>query len=197
MGRLSASLLALALGAAAALALASCGGGDDAELLPGNTASEITANLDQVKQLADEGECVGAEDAAQEVSDQIEALGGRRPEAEAGAAAKAPTRLNEVVADCEEATEPKKNRAGSDPKRPKKPKPKKTKKREAGKGREGEAGKEDEEAEDEDRRPNRRRRRPKAKPKATKNGSTPPAEAEGGGTPSGGVGPGAPAEGGE
>ena len=50
--------------AAVALALASCGSGSDAKLLPGNTAQEITENLDSVKQLAAEGECVAAEDAA-------------------------------------------------------------------------------------------------------------------------------------
>ena len=43
------SSLALALGVAAALALVSCGG-EDAKLLPGNTAAEITENLDRVKQ---------------------------------------------------------------------------------------------------------------------------------------------------
>ena len=37
-------------------------GGEDAKLLPGDTAREITANLDTVKQLADEGDCVGAEE---------------------------------------------------------------------------------------------------------------------------------------
>ena len=44
--------LALALGVAVALGLASCGGGEDAKLLPGNTAAEITENLDRVKQYA-------------------------------------------------------------------------------------------------------------------------------------------------
>ena len=70
------SMLALALGAAAALALVSCGGGEDAKLLPGNTAAEITENLDRVKQYTEEGECVGAEDAVSEVNAQVE---GARP----------------------------------------------------------------------------------------------------------------------
>src|ERR1044071_6568258 len=48
--QLARSTLALALAAAAALALVSCGGGDDAKLLPGNTAQEITENLDRVQQ---------------------------------------------------------------------------------------------------------------------------------------------------
>ena len=42
----------------------------------GHTASEITSNLDEVEQLVDEGDCVGAEDAARQVSDQVDALGG-------------------------------------------------------------------------------------------------------------------------
>jgi outer membrane biosynthesis protein TonB len=102
MGRLSASVLALAVGAVAALALASCGSGGGADLLPGHTASQITSNLDQVKQLANEGECIGAEDAAQEVSAQVEALGGIDKQLKQvlreGAA-----RLNEVVESCQEA----------------------------------------------------------------------------------------------
>jgi septal ring-binding cell division protein DamX len=93
--------LALALGAIAALALASCGGGEDAKLLPGTTAQEISENLDSVKQFVAEGECVGAENAAQEVSAQVETLGGvdakLKQALQAGAA-----RLNEVVAGCEE-----------------------------------------------------------------------------------------------
>jgi septal ring-binding cell division protein DamX len=103
MGRLTAPLLALALGAAAAVALVSCGSGSNAKLLPGNTASQITANLDEVKRLAQSGECVGAEDAAQQVSDQIDALGGvdktLKQALREGAA-----RLNEVVAECEESS---------------------------------------------------------------------------------------------
>ncbi len=93
--------LALALGCAAAFALASCGGGEDAKLLPGATAREITENLDAVEQLAGEGECVGAANEAQEVSAQVETLSGVDPKLkqalEAGAA-----RLNEVVAECSE-----------------------------------------------------------------------------------------------
>jgi hypothetical protein len=101
MPRQPASLLALALGTAAALALISCGG-EDAQLLPGETAREITANLDTVQQLSDEGDCVGAESAAQQVGEQIEALEGvdrkLKRALEDGAA-----RLEEVIAGCEEA----------------------------------------------------------------------------------------------
>ncbi len=103
MRQLAVLSLALALGASAAVALASCGGGEDAELLPGATAAEISENLDTVKQLASEGECVGAAGAAEEVSAQVEALDEVDPKLkqalERGAA-----RLSEVVATCEEAT---------------------------------------------------------------------------------------------
>lgn len=99
--RPAASLLALALCCAAA-SLVACGE-EDAQLLPGATAREITANLDAVEQLADEGDCAGAESAAQQVSEQVEALTGVDPRLkqalEEGAA-----RLNEVVVECEEVT---------------------------------------------------------------------------------------------
>lgn len=102
MPRTPLSLLALALGATAALGLVACGG-EDAKLLPGETAREITANLDTVRQLSDEGDCVGAESAARQVGEQIEALEGvdqkLKRVLEEGAA-----RLEEVIADCEESS---------------------------------------------------------------------------------------------
>jgi hypothetical protein len=105
MPRLTAYPLAAALGLAAALALAACGGGGEAKLLPGGTAGEITSNLDQVKQMAASGECVGARDAAQQVAVQIDELGNvdkRLKEALREGAA----RLDEVIAtDCVEASE--------------------------------------------------------------------------------------------
>jgi len=101
VGRPNQSLLALALAILAAVAVASCGG-EDAQLLPGDTARDITVNLNTVQLLADEGDCIGAESAAQQVSEQVEALGGIDPKLkralEQGAA-----RLNTVVARCEEA----------------------------------------------------------------------------------------------
>jgi outer membrane biosynthesis protein TonB len=103
MHRLAAFVLVLSLGAATAASLSACGGGEDAKLLPGSTAQEITENLDLVKQYAEEGECVGAADAAGEVSTQVEALSGVDPKLketlQRGAA-----RLSEVVASCEEAS---------------------------------------------------------------------------------------------
>jgi len=95
--------LALALGVGAVFALVSCGGGDDAKLLPGNTANEITENLDTVKLLTDAGECAGAEEAAEQVSAQIETLEGVDQTLKR-ALQQGTTRLNEVVETCEETT---------------------------------------------------------------------------------------------
>lgn len=93
--------LALLLGATAAVALVSCGSGEDAKLLPGNTAQEISENLDSVKQFVGEGECVGAENAAQEVSAQVESLGGVDEKLKQ-ALQRGADKLDEVVAGCEE-----------------------------------------------------------------------------------------------
>jgi hypothetical protein len=95
------STLALAVGAVAALGLASCGGGEDAKLLPGNTAAEITENLDLVKQYVEEGECVGAENAVSDINSQIEGLTAVDPKL-VEALQRGATRLSEVVAGCEE-----------------------------------------------------------------------------------------------
>lgn len=95
------SMIALALGVATALGLASCGGGEDAKLLPGNTAAEITENLDLVKQYAEEGECVGAENAVSDINSQIEGLTEVDPKL-VEALQRGAARLSEVVASCEE-----------------------------------------------------------------------------------------------
>jgi septal ring factor EnvC (AmiA/AmiB activator) len=94
--------LAAALGLAAALALASCGG-SDAKLLPGTTADEINSNLTRVRELAAEGECVDAQDAALEVSGQVADLREIDPKLKS-ALEEGATRLNEVVATCDEET---------------------------------------------------------------------------------------------
>lgn len=103
MARLSALLLAFALGATLAVGLVSCGSGDDAKLLPGTTADEIEANLDQVEQLAAERDCFGAEDAVAEVAAEVEELDGvdvrLKRALEEGTA-----KLSEVVGRCEEET---------------------------------------------------------------------------------------------
>jgi outer membrane biosynthesis protein TonB len=104
MGRLSALPLALALAAVATLGLVACGSGGSADLLPGETASEITSNLDQVEQLAGAGDCVGAAEAVQAVSSQVEALDGVDRKLKL-ALQEGATRLGEVVAGCEETSD--------------------------------------------------------------------------------------------
>jgi outer membrane biosynthesis protein TonB len=186
MPRPSAFLIVLSI-AAAALGLVACGGGD-AELLPGETASEIDSNLGQVEQLASEGDCLGASDAAQAVSLQVEELSGvdaqLQQALEEGAA-----RLNEVVAGCEEAIAEEEEEPAEaieeaeEPEGEERAKPKKAAKPEA----------EGEEADEEG--------KPSLPPQAegeAKGHEKPEEEAppsESGGTPSGGVGPGVPAEG--
>ena len=104
MALLARTTIVASLSALAVAALSACGG-EDAKLLPGDTAREITANLDSVKQLTDEGDCVGAESAAAQVGEQIEALGGVDRKLKE-ALEKGAERLNEVVDECEEAEEP-------------------------------------------------------------------------------------------
>src|SRR4051794_17169625 len=103
MTRIAAACLALAIGALATAALSACGG-SDAKLLPGRTAEEIEGNLDSVQRLVDEHDCIGARDAALQVSEQVDGVEGVDPKLkralEGGAA-----RLNEVVVTCEEENE--------------------------------------------------------------------------------------------
>jgi outer membrane biosynthesis protein TonB len=185
MGRLNAPLLALALGAVAAMALAACGSGGSAKLLPGDTAKEISANLDQVKTLANEGECVGAEDAAQQVSAQIDALGGVDKQLKQ-ALREGATRLNEVVESCVETEAPEETEAIETAVEPapaeKKPKPEKPAKTKPEKPTKEE--------------PAETTPAPPATPTTGggEEGSTEAPAGEDGGAPSGGVGPGAPAE---
>ena len=104
MGRLSASIFALLLAAAVAVGLSACGSSGGADLLPGGTASEIKSNLEQVRELVEEGDCPGAADAAASVGIQVEELNGVDPKLKA-ALGEGAERLNEVVGDCEEAEE--------------------------------------------------------------------------------------------
>lgn len=101
MGRLSAPLLALALAAALVVGFSACGD-SGSDLLPGTTASEINSNLDEVRQLVSEGDCVGATDAASTVTTQVEELNGVDKELKE-ALSEGAVRLNEVVGGCEEA----------------------------------------------------------------------------------------------
>jgi hypothetical protein len=183
--RLSSVAIAFCLVAVAALGAVGCGGGG-ADLLPGETANEIDSNLDQVKQLASEGDCLGAADAAQAVSLQVEELGGvdaqLKQALQEGAA-----RLNDVIAECEEAsTEDEPVEATEEAEEPeeedeRKPKPEKPAKPE----------KEVEEPAEEE-------AEPSLPPQAEGKGQEKQEEApsgESGGTPSGGLGAGVPAEG--
>lgn len=191
--QLALSTLALALGAAAAVALVSCGGGEDAKLLPGNTAREITENLDRVQQYAEEGECVGAEDAAGEVNAQVETVSGIDPKLKE-ALQRGADRLGEVIASCEEAateTEPPSTEETTTTEEAEKIPPGQEKKAEKErekeeKEREKEAEKAEKEAEKAE------KEAPPAEPPAEET----PSEGGGGGA-SGGVGPGTPAPSGE
>ncbi|HET7507829.1 MAG TPA: hypothetical protein VFJ53_05670 [Solirubrobacterales bacterium] len=98
--RLSAAMLALILCSTCVVALASCGGGSDAKLLPGTTASQIESNLDQVKALVESGDCVGAEDAVASVSAEVEELNVAAKLK--GALEEGTEKLSEVVGRCEE-----------------------------------------------------------------------------------------------
>jgi hypothetical protein len=189
MGRLSASLLVLALGAAVALGLSACGGGDDADLLPGSTASEITSNLDRVEQLASEEECAGAAEAAASVSVQIEELDGVDAKLKQ-ALREGATRLNEVVADCEEpiAEETPSIAPAEEPEEVEKPE--KAEKPEKPEKAEKDAG----EAEEETTPDLPPQAEGEAKGHEKQEEEESPVESEGG-TPSGGVGPAEPAEG--
>lgn len=101
MARLSALLLVFCLGAVSAVALTSCGGGDGADLLPGTTADQIESNLNEVEELADEEDCIGAESAVAEVAASVEELQGvdRRLKA---ALEEGTAKLSELVGRCEE-----------------------------------------------------------------------------------------------
>lgn len=94
MRRLTVVVLAIAI----PVALSSCGQ-EDAKLLPGETAREITANLDTVKSLAAEGDCTGAESAAEQVGAQVEGLSGVDPELKQ-ALEQGASKLDEVIATC-------------------------------------------------------------------------------------------------
>ena len=186
MPRLSALFLVFCLGAAGALALASCGGGEDAELLPGTTADQIESNLTEVQELADAEDCIGAESAVAEVTAQVEELQGVDGRLKT-ALQEGSERLSEVVGRCEEETTEEETEPSlesdveaevEDEEKPKKEKPEKE-----GKGKE-EPSEDDEGPE----------LPPQANGKGEEKGgggeSTPPAEPPAEETPpSGGVGP--------
>ncbi len=188
---LTRTAIAAAVGALVVAALSACGG-EDAKLLPGHTAREITANLESVKQLADEGDCVGAESAAGQVSEQVEALEGVDRKLKE-ALSDGSERLSEVVAECEEAEEP-------ESVAPAEIAPKKTEE-EAGEGSEKKAEKEEEKAEKE--REKEEKQEEEEAPPAEQGPSggppgqerIPPGQEKKEEPPSGGVEPASPAEG--
>src|SRR5215207_409829 len=103
MARLSAPLFAFLLGTAVAIGLASCGGGSDSDLLPGTTADQIEANLEEVKELAAAEDCIGAENAVATVTADVEELEGVDLKLKA-ALQEGTEKLSEVVGGCEEET---------------------------------------------------------------------------------------------
>ncbi len=190
MGRLSAFLSTVCLAAVATVGLASCGG-SDSNLLPGGTASEINANLEKVRELSAEGECIGAEEAVQEVSTQVDGLGGVAKSLKL-ALREGTERLAEVVSECEENEEtapaiepaeiPEADEKSEKPEKEKKPKPPKEPTEEA-----------PEEAPPKELPP---QSNGEGKGLENGNGEGPPEETPSGSQPpSGGVGPGTPAEG--
>jgi hypothetical protein len=185
--QLAISALALALGVIAALGLASCGGGEDAKLLPGNTAAEITENLDRVKQYAEEGECVGAEDAVAEVNAQVEGLTGVDPKL-VEALQRGAARLSEVIASCDEeeaeAVAPESEATTTEETEKVPPGLEKKEEKEREKEEKALEKEEDKAEKDEEKPP----------PKTTPEEPTTPTPSEGGGTDApGGVSPGTPA----
>ncbi|HEY8810153.1 MAG TPA: hypothetical protein VIM28_09035 [Solirubrobacterales bacterium] len=192
MPRLPLPLLAIGFTATAALALVACGG-EDAKLLPGETAREITANLDTVQQLSDEGDCLGAESAAQQVGEQIEALESvdikLKRALEEGA-----VRLEEVIASCEEST----TEAIAPAEIPTEPEEGEEKAPKEKPGKEKAEKPKEEEEEPASESPPSLPPQAKGEGKGLENGQGPPVEEEGPEeSTSGGVGPGTPAEGGE
>lgn len=73
MFRASKTALSLILVLAAGMVVTACGE-DRSHLFPGETVREITANIDTVQRLVDEGQCFEALKAADAVQDQAEAL---------------------------------------------------------------------------------------------------------------------------
>lgn len=199
----AASLLVSAL-AAVLLALTGCGE-EEAQLLPGATAREITANLEAVERLADEGDCLGAESATGQVAEQVEALDEVDPRLKR-ALDRGVDRLQEVVTRCEEeveAVEPEPSELEADDEaleadRRKeeeealKEEDKREKEEERDESREDEDGGDDGEGEGSPDLP------PPAEgeAKGQEGEGGPPPAAEGGGTSSGGVSPANPAGGG-
>lgn len=189
MGRLSRSLTAFALLTAAAAGLAACGGGENADLLPGATASQIESELDRVEQLVVEGECAEAAASAAEIGSQVEGLEGVDERLQRALAEGAARLTENVATECEEAPEeeiapveePEETEPEEKPEKPEKP------------------DKEEKEAEKEESDDEGPTLPPQSNGKGEEKGQgeEPPVEPEEPeGPPSGGVGPGTAVEGG-
>ncbi|MGE0065930.1 MAG: hypothetical protein AB7T48_01135 [Solirubrobacterales bacterium] len=189
MGRLRATSIALVLAAVAAATLSACSGSDKADLLPGETASQINANLDLVQTLVDEGDCVGAENAAAAVAEQVEALTGVDAKLKE-ALTKGANRLNEVIVECDEAGEEEETTESLEPDEAEREAEEEKQQQREEKDAEREAEKEQKAEEKSE------KETPPAEPpgqEEPEEKEVPPTETEDGGTPSGGVSPSAPA----
>jgi hypothetical protein len=187
MRRSAVALLAISL-----LVLLSSCGEENARLLPGETAREITANLDTVKSLAAEGDCTGAESAAEQVGAQVEGLSGVDPELKQ-ALEQGASKLDEVVATCippeEETLEAEPDVLENAPAKPSKEEEKAQEKEEK------EVEKEQKEQEKEEEKPEPAEE-PTLPPQANGEAKGHEKEPGGEGEPSGGISPGNSAEGG-
>jgi hypothetical protein len=70
--KLTPPITALVLGVVCAVLIASCGGSGGKDLIPGATASQLDEALDQIEQLADDGQCSDAASSAEQVATQLE-----------------------------------------------------------------------------------------------------------------------------
>lgn len=190
MPRLPRLSLALVLAIACTSALSACGE-EDAQLLPGETSREITANLESVQQLAAEGDCVGAENAAEQVGEQIAALEEVDPKLKQ-ALEQGATRLEEVIASCEEPDEAIAPATIPD------------EEEDEGEGKEPRDKQKKEQKPEKEEEPDTPADSGELPPQANgegkgleKDNGSPPSEEEGGESPSGGVSPAAPAGEGE
>jgi septal ring-binding cell division protein DamX len=188
MGRLSALLPALAVTAALAVGLSACGD-SGSDLLPGTTASQINSNLDEVKALVAEGNCSGAGEAANTVTDQVAELSGVAKELKE-ALNEGATRLSEVVAACEEVP----NETEEEAEAQEAEEAEREAEEEAEKEEKAEKEKPDKEKAEKEPEPPAEEKEPPGQEKKEEKEEAPPVEPETGGN-SGGVGPGAAVEG--
>jgi septal ring-binding cell division protein DamX len=186
MGRLRAISIVLVLAAVAAATLSACGSSDEPDLLPGETASEINANLDLVETLVGEGDCVGAANAAAAVREQVEGLTGVNKELKEALTAGA-NRLNEVIVECDEAASEEEDTTETvEPDEEEREADEEREQEKADKEAEKEAEKE-QKAEEKSEKETPPVEPPGQEKKEEK--EAPPTEPEDGGTPSGGVAP--------